>query len=138
MRFLQSLLEATRSWAGTRSALLVPIQEQNYTRTLSLRFTLLYLFYVDNVFFTASVKVSSPWDFCNYNRGLLLFSFWTRAESDCLHTRLKGEWIVDIRCMNRRTMDIVNLICRQSLSALFQKLNNDKPLLTSNMTIHAI
>ena len=25
-------------------------------------------------------------------------------------------------------MDIVNLICRQSLSALFQKLNNDKPL----------
>ena len=24
------------------------------------------------------------------NRGLLLFSFWKRAESDCLHTRLKG------------------------------------------------
>ena len=63
------------------------------------------------------------------NRGLSLFSFWKRAKSDCLHTRLKGEWIVDIRRMNRRTMDIVNLICRQSLSALFQKLNNDKPLL---------
>ena len=25
-----------------------------------------------------------------FNRGLLLFSFWKRAESDCLHTRLKG------------------------------------------------
>ena len=25
-----------------------------------------------------------------YNRGLLLFSFWKRAESDCLYTRLKG------------------------------------------------
>ena len=33
--------------------------------------------------------------------------------------------------MNRRTMDIVNLICRQSLSALFQKLNNNNPLLIS-------
>ena len=29
--------------------------------------------------------------------------------------------------MNRRTMDIVNLICRQSLSAFFQKLNNNNP-----------
>ena len=63
------------------------------------------------------------------NRGLLLFIFWTRAESDCLHTSLKGGWIVDILRTNRRTMDIVNLICRQSLSALFQKLNNNNPLL---------
>ena len=74
----------------------------------------------------------------SYNRGLLLFSFWKRAESDCLHTRLKGGWIVDIRCMNRRTMDIVNLICRQSLSALFQKLNNDKPLFIAQTKLQPV
>ena len=40
--------------------------------------------------------------------------------------------------MNRRTMDIVNLICRQSLSALFQKLNNDKPLFIAQTKLQPV
>ena len=37
--------------------------------------------------------------------------------------------------MNRRTMDIVNLICRQSLLARFQKLNNDNQTPIGNQNI---
>ena len=40
-----------------------------------------------------SIHITREAHMCN--RGLLLFSFWKRAESDCLHTRLKGGWIVD-------------------------------------------
>ena len=70
--------------------------------------------------------------FVAFNRGLLLFIFWTRAESDCLHIRLT----ISIVLRFVRSISTIHppfkLVCRQSLSALVQKINNNNPLLGQN------
>ena len=64
----------------------------------------------------------------SFNRGLLLFIFWTRAESDCLHIRLT----ISIVLRFVRSISTIHppfkLVCRQSPSALVQKTNNNNPL----------
>ena len=68
------------------------------------------------------------------NRGLLLFSFWKRAESDCLHIRLTISIVLRFIHRISTIHPPFNLVCRQSLSALFQKLNNNNPLLSHKET----
>ena len=65
------------------------------------------------------------------NRGLLLFVFWTRAESDCLHIRLTISRVLRFIRSISTIHPPFKLVCRQSLSALVQKINNNKPLLVS-------
>ena len=57
-----------------------------------------------------------------------LFIFWKRAESDCLHIRLTISIVLRFIRRISTIHSPFNLVCRQSLLALFQKLNNDKPL----------
>ena len=61
-----------------------------------------------------------------------LFSFWKRAESDCLHIRLTISIVLRFIHRISTIHSPFNLVCRQSLLALFQKLNNDKPLFPIN------
>ena len=68
-----------------------------------------------------------------FNRGLSLFSFWKRAESDCLHIRLTISIVLRFIHRISTIHPPFNLVCRQSLSALFQKLNNNNPLLVTKV-----
>ena len=65
----------------------------------------------------------------DYNRDLSIFGFWKRAESDCLHTKITRSIVLWFIHRISTIHSPFNLVCRQSLSALFQKLYNNRPSL---------